>query len=364
MEAVGQLTGGVAHDFNNLLAVIIGNATMIRRRSPGESTKLIDNILVASERGVALTRQLLSLSRHKPQTRQVIDLNVEMPRIIEMLRPSLRGDIEMRLSIPKGLGAIEVDLGEFEIALLNLAVNARDAMPAGGEFVVTVRTHDPDTVPTSLDRDRSYVVITILDSGVGMPQEVLERASEPFFTTKKLGSGTGLGLSQVRNFVEASDGRLTIDSQVGSGTTIALYLPYTDKLRQTFHGSDVADDEPQLDGVVLLVDDNKDVALTTEGMLEAMGLQVEVADRAAMALEHLSNTPERFKLLITDVVMPGMNGIDLAREVQAKFPHLPIVLMSGYNDAMGASGNDFKLLRKPVSFEVLYDTIRDVLASA
>jgi two-component system, NtrC family, sensor kinase len=357
MEAIGQLTGGVAHDFNNLLAVIIGNATMIRRRSAGDS-KLVDNILVASERGVALTRQLLSLSRHKAQTRQVVDLRLEMPRIIEMLRPSLRGDIELRFAIASKLPHIDIDLGEFEIALLNLAVNARDAMPAGGEFVVDV-TNQQQHDTSKLLEDRACVVISIQDTGVGMPKEVLERASEPFFTTKKLGSGTGLGLSQVRSFVEASEGRLTIDSAVESGTTVTLYLPETDKARQSPQVGDTVDHKTCLSGCVLLVDDNRDVANTTAAMLDAMGLEVEIADRAIAALEQLSIAPNRFKLLITDVVMPGMNGIDLAREVRVRLPHLPIILMSGYSDTTGTSGDEFKLLRKPVSFELLYVAIRE-----
>jgi PAS domain S-box-containing protein len=365
MEAIGQLTGGVAHDFNNLLTVIIGNATLIKRGASADPAKLINNLLIAGERGVALTRQLLSLSRHQLQTRQIVDLHVEMPRIAEMLRSSLRDDIEMQLSIAPEIPPIEIDLGELEIALLNVAVNARDAMPTGGQFVVDVRNQNPhDAKPPSLASDRGYVAIALRDSGVGMPADVIARASEPFFTTKQFGSGTGLGLSQVFGFADSSGGAVTIESQVDAGTRVTLYLPHTDKATLIARPSDDASRSQPLTGRVLLVDDNIDVTNVTETMLRAMGLEVETTNRAREALDQLTDEPDRFSLLLTDVVMPGMNGVDLAREVRARLPLLPIILMSGYNDATPVTGNEFQFLRKPVPYEDLHDVIRTCLNSS
>jgi PAS domain S-box-containing protein len=364
MEAIGQLTGGVAHDFNNLLTIITGSATLIKRGTASDPSKLIDNILSAGQRGAALTRQLLSLSRHQPQTREVIDLHVEMPKIAETLRSSLRGDIEMRILIDPETQPIEVDLGELEIAFLNVAVNARDAMPTGGQFTVDVRNWSArDGGPPSLALDRRYVAISMRDSGVGMPREVVARASEPFFTTKEPGAGTGLGLSQVFGFVEGSSGAVSIESQVDSGTCITMYLPHTDKAARIAGLDDGGGRSRLLTGRILLVDDNKEVANVTETMLRAMGLHVETANRAGEALELLTADPNGFNLLLTDVVMPGMNGMDLAREVRAGLPRLPIILMSGYNDVVPATGNEFQFLRKPIPYETLYDAIRLYLDS-
>ncbi len=359
MEAVGQLTGGVAHDFNNLLMIIIGNATLIRRKAGADQSKMLDNILLASERGVALTRQLLSLSRHQPQTRQVVDVSIEMPRIAEMLRSSLRGDIEMQISVDTDIRPIEVDLGELEIALVNVAVNARDAMPTGGRFIVDVRNRDPCSAgPSSLASDRGYLSIALQDSGLGMSSDVLARASEPFFTTKVLGSGTGLGLSQVYGFADSSGGAVTVESQLDVGTRVTIYLPHTDKAKSEAGPNDGANRSQPLAGRILLVDDNNEVANVTETMLGAMGLQVETINQARMALERLVAEPDGFCLLLTDVVMPGMNGVDLAREVRRRLPRLPIVLMSGYNDGLPAAASEFQILRKPVPYGELYDAIR------
>ena len=364
MEAVGQLTGGVAHDFNNLLMIIIGNATLMRRKASADPSKMIDNILLASERGVALTRQLLSLSRHQPQARQVVDVSNEMPRIAEMLRSSLRGDIEMQISVGTDIRPIEVDLGELEIALVNVAVNARDAMPTGGRFAVDVRNKDPRSAePSSLDLDRGYVAIALQDSGVGMSSEVLARASEPFFTTKVLGSGTGLGLSQVYGFADGSGGAVTVESKLDVGTRVTIYLPHTDKAKLDAGPNDDGNRSQPLVGRILLVDDNNEVASVTETMLSAMGLRVETINQARKALERLAVEPNGFCLLLTDVVMPGMNGVDLAREVRGRLPRLPIVLMSGYNDGLPVTESEFQILRKPIPYEDLYDVIRAHLTS-
>jgi PAS domain S-box-containing protein len=292
MDAIGQLTGGVAHDFNNLLTIILGNAALLKKGTAREPARLIDNILSAAERGGALTRQLLSMARNRPLTRQVVDLTTHMPRMNEMLRACLRGDIELRVATAPSM-VIEADIGELEIALLNVAVNARDAMPSGGVFTVKVQHLGSECHPAGLSPSpRGFVVITMSDNGIGMPPETAGRAFEPFFTTKQLGVGTGLGLSQVIAFAQGSGGTVTLQSEIGLGTEVAIILP-------------------------------------------------------AMALDRLTALPNHFDMLLTDVVMPGTNGVDLARQVRVSWPDLQVVLMSGYNDAPVPA--DFPVLRKLIS---------------
>ncbi len=352
MEALGQLTGGVAHDFNNLLAVIGGNAELARRRPTANLTKQMDNILRATQRGVALTRQLLSFSRRHAASPQLIDLRVELPRMGEMLRASLRGNIQMRLDIANDAWPIEADLAELEIALLNVAVNARDAMPRGGIFAINVENMKPGAHDGALNAD--HVVITLRDSGAGIPPEVIGKVFDPFFTTKEPGEGTGLGLSQVYGFVQQSGGMISLDSCPGNGTVIALRLPRSRKNIPTAGGDDRAVDATVAHGRILLVEDNPQVADVTAQMLDAIGFEVEVTDRARKALDRLGAPADRFDLLMTDVVMPeGMNGLELAIQVRARLPDLPIILISGYNDVVASGGTPFPVLRKPVPYDEL-----------
>lgn len=358
MEAIGQLTGGVAHDFNNLLAVIMGNAELAKRRPAGSLPAMMDNILRAGERGVALTRQLLSFSRRQTTEAQVLNLSVEIPRIGEMLRASLRGNIELSTSVAADVGMVEVDPDEFEIALLNIAVNARDAMPSGGQFTIDVRR-----IPAGSSGFASeHVAIELRDTGTGVPPEVIAKVFDPFFTTKEVGVGTGLGLSQVYGFAQQSGGTVSIDSTPGEGATVTICLPRTHKSEVQAEGA--ADDAGAGSGggLILLVEDNPDVASVTAQMLRAMGHDVEVVDRARKALDRLSDEAPPVNLLLSDVVMPdGMTGLDLARVVRARKSDLPIVLMSGYNDAVPPRGSGFRILRKPVPGNVLHNAIRDAL---
>jgi PAS domain S-box-containing protein len=353
MEAIGQLTGGVAHDFNNLLAVIGGSAELAHRR-PGNTARQMENILRATERGVALTRQLLSFSRRHVGTPQLIDLRMEMPRIAEMLPASLRGDIQMRIEVTKDIWPIEVDVAELEMALLNVAVNARDAMPQGGTFEIDVHNSPPSI--TTLGRD--HVVITLRDSGVGIPADVIGKAFDPFFTTKQPGEGTGLGLSQVYGFAQQSGGSVTLDSAPGYGTSITIRLPRSDKQLPVARPQDKATGSSTLSGSILLVEDNPQVADVTAQMLTTMGFRVEVVDRARKALQRLDSETGGIDLLLTDVVMPdAMNGVDLAAQVRDRFPKLPILLTSGYNDAVTPASGAFPLLRKPVPYDELYRAV-------
>ncbi|WP_158933309.1 PAS domain-containing sensor histidine kinase [Acidisphaera sp. S103] len=363
MDAIGQLTGGVAHDFNNLLTIVLGNATLLKKGIAKDPTKLVDNILLAGERGSALTRQLLSLARNRPLTRQVIDLTAHVPKMTEMLRSSLRGDINLRISVDPNAGAIEADIGELEIALLNVAVNARDAMPTGGQFIIDVREVESGSPPVELPPAQyGYVAIAAQDNGMGMPADVITRAFEPFFTTKMLGSGTGLGLSQVFGFAKSSGGIAHIASQPGEGTCVTIILPVTGKKDHSASSVDGDRSLRRLSGRVLLVDDNEEVITVTKAMISAMGLEVETAASAAEALERLAAGLVRFDLMLTDVVMPDMSGVDLVRVVHRLHAELPIILMSGYNDA--STANEYHILRKPVPYDKLHEVIQASLKSA
>jgi PAS domain S-box-containing protein len=358
LEAVGKLTGGVAHDFNNLLAVIMGNAELAKRRVSGRAASLMDNILRAGDRGVTLTRQLLSFSRHEAGSRELLDLSAEMPRIADMLRASLRGDIELRVTMDESVWPIEADPSELEIALLNLAVNGRDAMPSGGLFEITV-TNDPLGAPAQ-GLPGPCVSIACRDTGTGIPPEVIDRVVDPFFTTKEQGSGTGLGLSQVYGFARQSGGGVTISSSPGQGTTVSICLPRSTQQAGVDRQNAPAD--TRLQGRALLVEDNVEVANVVASMLETMGFTVETIDRAAVALTRLEESGAEFRILLSDVVMPGgMTGLDLARVVRERFPALPLVLMSGYNDALAGEMAGFRMLRKPVPYARLHDTILESL---
>ena len=359
MEAIGQLTGGVAHDFNNLLAIIGGNAELVRRRPTGNTARQMDNILLATERGVALTRQLLSFSRRHVATPQIIDLRSEVPRMAEMLRASLRGNIQMRIDVAEQVWPIEVDLAELEMALLNIAVNARDAMQQGGTFSIDVR----NAARSGATLNSEHVAIALRDSGVGIPPDVIGKVFDPFFTTKEPGEGTGLGLSQVYGFAQQSGGAVSLDSAPGHGTTITIRLPRSRTPMPAARGDDGASDPAPVSGRILLVEDNPQVADVTAQMLTAMGFQVEATDRARKALERLDAGTAGIDLLLTDVIMPdGLNGVDLATLIRARFPALPIILTSGYNDV--AAGAAFPVLRKPVPYDDLYRAICASLRSA
>jgi PAS domain S-box-containing protein len=354
MEAIGQLTGGVAHDFNNLLAVIGGNAELALRRPTGNTTRQMDNILRATERGVALTRQLLSFSRRHVATPQIIDLRTEIPRMAEMLRASLRGDIELRIDMADTLWPIEVDVAELEMALLNIAVNARDAMPQGGMFAIDVR----NTARGGATMDSDQVAIALRDTGVGIPPDVIGKVFDPFFTTKEPGEGTGLGLSQVYGFARQSGGAVSLDSVPGHGTTITIRLPRSHKALPATVEPGGASRTPPVSARILLVEDNPQVADVTSQMLRAMGFQVEVTDRAREALDRLERGAEEIDLLLTDVVLPdGLNGIELAARVRTRWPSLPIVVTSGYNDVAPPDGLALPVLRKPVPYDDLHRAI-------
>jgi two-component system, NtrC family, sensor kinase len=354
MEALGKLTGGAAHDFNNLLAVVSGNAELARRSQANVANRM-DNILRATERGVALTRQLLSFARRQAASPHVLDLRAELPRITEMLRASLSGNIQLALSVPDDVWRVEVDLAEFEIALLNAAVNARDAMPEGGKFEIDIRNATRDTGEPAGSGE--YVAIALRDTGAGISADLIGNVFDPFFTTKEAGEGTGLGLSQVYGFAQQSGGFVTIESRPGVGTTLAIHLPRSHKDVATADHEEKAAATPHRRERILLVEDNPEVASVTAQMLGAMGFAVETADRGRKALDRLRADPD-VDLLLTDVVMPdGMTGFDLAMQVRARLPALPIILMSGYNEIVARGTPAFPVLRKPIPYGELFRSI-------
>jgi CheY-like chemotaxis protein len=277
-----------------------------------------------------------------------------------MLRASLRGNIEMRIDVAGDIWRIEVDIAELEMALLNIAVNARDAMPDGGSFSIDVS----NATQGGSASDNEHVAIALRDSGVGIPPDVISKVFDPFFTTKQPGEGTGLGLSQVYGFAQQSGGSVSLDSMPGRGTTITIRLPRSHKALPSAQSDDDSAEENRCGGRILLVEDNPQVAEVTSQMLTSMGFQVEVADRARKALERLERDGDRIDLLLTDVVMPdGLNGVDLAMRVRDSFPLLPIILMSGYNDVVIPGGAAFPMLRKPVPYDELYRAISGSLES-
>jgi two-component system, NtrC family, sensor kinase len=368
MEAIGQLTGGVAHDFNNLLTVIGGRLEMLRRRAlaagMGEDFSAMDR---AVRRGESLTRHLLAFSRRQTLHPRVVDLMTRLPKVAELLQPSLRGDVEFEVEVPQEIWPIEIDPGEFELALINIALNARDAMPRGGRLAIraeNVRLGVGGRAdPTGLSGD--FVRVAVEDTGTGIPAEALGRVFEPFFTTKEAGKGTGLGLSQAYGFARQSGGGAAIDSVEGEGTTVALYLPRTWKPRHalTEELSFPPVRRERSGGTVLLVEDNRDVADVTAAMLRHLGYAAIAVASAAQALERLESGLA-IDLVLTDIVMPGgMSGVDLARELRHRDPELPVLLATGYSAAAReAAGEGFAIVPKPYRLTVLDDAIRRHLA--
>ncbi len=332
MEAIAQLTGGVAHDMNNLLMVIAGNLDMLREKVPPAAERHLDAIGRAARRGESLTRQLLAFSRRQALQPKTLDLAHRLPKLAALLRPSLRGDIELVVEVPAKVWPVEVDPGEFELALLNIAMNARDAMPRGGRLTVEVENRQvPAGATTGIGKAGDFVAITITDTGVGIPAEVLPRIFEPFYTTKEVGKGTGLGLSQVYGFAKQSGGEVSIDTAVGSGTTVTLLLPRSHQPLPPREASATVATSRRGEGTILLVEDNDEVAKISSALLTQLGYEVVRASTARQALNILGRR-NGIALVLTDIIMPGsMSGLDLARAIRRRRPALPVLLTTGYS---------------------------------
>jgi signal transduction histidine kinase/ActR/RegA family two-component response regulator len=349
IEALGQLTGGVAHDFNNLLMVITGGLEMLLRNPPSaRRSRLIEGMQKAAQRGADLTRQLLAFSRRQPLKPQPVDLARHIGGMRDLLDRSLRGDVEVVFDVPDDLWPAEVDPGELELVILNLAVNARDAMPEGGRISICA-----SNAPRLRPDDKDWIRLSVMDAGTGMSDEVKRHVFEPFFTTKEIGRGSGLGLAQVHGFATQSGGTVEVDSTPGHGTTITLVLPRSmgiPETSQTRRSEPCGDGEQvHTTGQVLLVEDDDEVAALVEDMLGQLGYTPARVSSAKAALGALADG-RHVDLVLSDVMMPGgMSGLDLAREIRQRRPSLPLLLTSAFAEAIkrDAEQEGIAVLPKP-----------------
>ena len=359
MEALGQLTGGVAHDFNNLLMIVSGYIPRLKEAvgSDLRASQAALAIESASRRGAALTRQLLSFARRQPLNPETVDAASTIRELEPILRSTVGPQVRLQFALARDLGMVHVDSSELELALLNIVLNARDAIPQDGAVTISAENRQLEAGRAPEGLGGAFVVIAVSDSGQGMTADVLSRVFDPFFTTKAVGRGTGLGLSQVHGFCRQSGGTVTIDSTPGSGTVVTLYLPRSHDSRPSAHDDEAA--PAAAAGKVLLVEDNVDVAEVSQAMLEEIGYTVRLAADARQALVLFE--AEDFDLVVSDIVMPGgMNGIELAEELRHRKPGLPIVLVSGYTASASAAPEQFPVLRKPFRMEQLAQAIARV----
>jgi PAS domain S-box-containing protein len=354
MDAIGRLTGGVAHDFNNLLAIIHGNSELLREGMDegSEPAEMVDEVIGAAGRGAELVRRLLAYARMQHLESEAVDLNARLPSITGLLHRALGENITLRSKPSDGLWLANVDSTQVDDALVNLAINARDAMPEGGTLTIeTSNVHlDDDYAAHHVEvRAGQYVMLAVSDTGTGMSQEVIDRAFEPFFTTKEEGQGTGLGLSQVFGWVKQSGGHIKIYSELGHGTTIKLYLPRAEtEVASKQPVPDVA--TPKGEETILVVEDNPNVRKTVVRQLRDLGYHTIEAESGSKALD-LTRGGLEFDLLLTDVIMPGgMTGYQLADELRADCPELKILFTSGYTELAASNGSKAgsgPLLSKP-----------------
>lgn len=367
IEAVGQLTAGVAHDFNNMLAVILGNAELLEHELGKENPQLT-SLFRATKRGADLTQHLLAFSRRQALNPKVINANDLIADITGLLRRILEEHIDIEAVTGAGLWNCEVDPAQLENTLVNLAINARDAMSDGGKLTIetaNARLDDDHAAAQAEVRPGQYVMLAITDNGSGMPPEVREHVFEPFFTTKAVGAGSGLGLSMVYGFVKQSGGHVTIYSEQGEGTTIKLYLPRSTET-ETAKRIPATDQVPVARGeTVLVVEDDPEVRTLVVSLLSSLGYQIMEAATGAAALEQLGSTT-RVNLLLTDVMLAGgINGRELATEVKRRAPGIQVLYMSGYTENAivhhGRLDADAELLQKPFRRADLARAVRKAL---
>jgi PAS domain S-box-containing protein len=363
MEALGQLTGGIAHDFNNLLTIVSGYAHILQKRlADPRDTAPIEAIQMAARRGASLTRQLLTFSRRQSLNPTAIDLRERIVGIAEMLRSSLREDIRLVYDIADDVWSIETDAAELELALLNLAINARDATPSGGAVTLGVKNVVLGEDSPNLLRGE-FVAIEVRDTGGGIAPDVLPRVFEPFFTTKPVGKGTGLGLAQVYGFAEQSGGAAAVSSELGKGTTVTIYLPRSSALATRAPLPPLLEDTKQAGVTILLVEDNHEVAEVADALLVSLGHRVLRAADAGAALNRL-RADRSIDLVFSDIVMPGsMDGVSLAQHIRGEHPDMPIILTTGFSAAARLQGLDFPVIRKPYELPDLERAIDEAVAT-
>jgi len=355
MQALGQLTGGIAHDFNNLLTVIQGSADMLRRPGLTEEKRLrfAEAVVQAASRAAALTGQLLAFARRQPLQPEAIEVNALIRDMTDLLDRTLGERIEIETLLAQDACTVEADRTQLESALLNVAVNARDAMPDGG--TLTIRT-----APYRDAERGTMIALSVSDSGTGMDTDTLERAFEPFFTTKMTGKGTGLGLSQVYGFASQSGGDVRIESAPGRGTTVILLLPCSGAVGGRSIEEELPGEIGGRSGRILLVEDNDEVGAFAEDLLAELGHEVRRASSGDEAWEILRT--EAFDLVFSDVVMPGMSGLELAEKLAEAKPQLPVILTTGYSDEIAKSGAGGRaIILKPYRPETLAAAIGQAL---
>ena len=361
MEAIGKLTGGIAHDFNNLLMIIGGNAQTFKRLLDPKLPKAIEAIQTAAKRGESLTRQLLTFSRRQHLSPTVVDLNACIRNIRPMIESSLRGNIVYNEKIGTGVAPVKVDQAELELAIVNIAVNARDAMPTGGTFTLSVGdvSTAQDIGPDHINGP--FVAIEFGDTGMGIPPNLLTKIFDPFFTTKEVGKGTGLGLSQVYGFAHQAGGTVRAESKVGQGTTLTVYLPLCSESEIAVKEAPTRDTSHTTRPTVLVVDDSAEVAQVTSSLFEHLGYNTVYRDSAEAALKLLDDGT-KLDLVFSDIVMPGtIDGVGLASEIRSRYPNLPVILTTGYSDAAQAAPPDLPILRKPFDTDALRGFIHDTV---
>lgn len=361
IEAIGRLTGGIAHDFNNLLTVVLGSLDMLRKRLPDDarSLALVDNAIQGAKRGASLTQRMLAFARRQELDTKPVDLPSLVHGMSSFLQRALGPSVIVETRFPLGVAPVRTDPNQLEAALLNLAVNARDAMPEGGSLTISAREDTPalaDPLPAG-----RYVCLSVADSGTGMDAETLAKAAEPFFSTKGVGKGTGLGLPMVQGLVEQSGGRLTLKSRPNEGTQVEMWLPVAEVAAPS---EPATLQKPRAAASrllnVLAVDDDSLVLMNTVAMLEDMGHTVFAATSAGEALAILERE-KSIDLVITDQAMPHMTGLQFAQAIRRQWPQLPIILATGYAELPAESEIDLPRLGKPFFQNDLADAIASVL---
>lgn len=369
MEAIGRLTGGVAHDFNNLLTVIRGSAEFLCRPSLSDEKRLRYAHAVAetAERATLLTGQLLAFARRQPLQPELFDVSGRLAGMKQLIGTSIGTPVALEMQVDGDVDAIEVDPNQFETAILNMAINARDAMPSGGRLRIVARNVDHvPAVRGHAAAEGEFVAISIEDSGTGIEPATLSRIFEPFFTTKPVDKGTGLGLSQVYGFAKQSGGEIGVTSRTGAGSTFTLYLPRRRRDEAAGVGHRPLDtDMPQLEPLrVLLVEDNETVGQFAHDLLTELGQTVTRVPHAEAALDVLRRQHDAFDLVFSDIVMPGRSGIELGHEIRRRWPDLPVILTSGYSHVLADEGSHgFRLVQKPYSMNDLVQMLDRVGAN-
>jgi signal transduction histidine kinase len=372
MEAVGQLTGGIAHDFNNMLTGIIGSLELIRRRLARGRTEDLDSLIdlgvTSANRAAGLTHRLLAFSRRQSLDSKAVQMNTLVLSMGELLQRSLNESIQLEMRLDENLWVAEADPNQLESALLNLVINARDAMPDGGKLVVETSNqvlHRDFTEAYSNLEPGDYVMLSVTDNGCGMPQSVMSRAFDPFFTTKPIGQGTGLGLSMIYGFSKQSRGHVSIDSEIDQGTTVKLYLPRFRGEELVVDDANVEHSPDALDGeTVLIVEDDPAVRVLVCAVLSELGYAYVEAGDADTALPILNST-QRIDLLVSDVGLPGMNGRQLAEVGRQYRPGLKVLFITGYAEHAAVRGgfldSGMQMITKPFTFDLLTAKVREMI---